>query len=462
VTAETQLRSGALGPFSPQGVADAPIVEIYVTMIGMEDRYEILDVVARGAMATVWRARDVRLGRVVAIKRPDATADARSTDLAFAAAARSAASVAHPNLITIFDTSTDDVGAYLVMEFVDGPTLVEMGGASGGAAALGSDIASGLSALHAAGIVHRDVRPSNILLGPTGPKLTNFATARTLGGASRASAAMPRFEAPEVLAGSEPSEAGDVYSLGAVLSWLATQTSPDPNLSSAIDDAMSEEPEARPTAATLAERLHKITPRPASAMGATPVVAAPPSDDVTRIFDEAPAPAVASDSEPTSPQRKRRIAAVIALILVALIVAVVALAGNDDPTLVAGDTTTTDPATTTTASSPVVTDAPETTVAEESGGVFGTVRVFVTFIRETPRNVLKKSGAEEIISNVVDGVSEAIRGNDEKAESNLADAAETVQEEIDSQTVVDRAIELITRLARQLGLDVERVIEPSG
>ena len=320
-------------------------------MVVMEDRYEILDVVTQGAMATVWRARDVRLGRVVAIKRPHPVPDAGSTDSAFAVAARSAASVTHPNLITIFDTSTDDIGAYLVMEFVDGPTLSEMGGASGGAAALGSEVASGLSALHAAGIVHRDVRPSNILLGPTGPKLTNFATARTLASASRSSVAMPRFEAPEVLAGNEPSEAGDVYSLGAVLSWLASQTSPDPRLSSAIDDAMSEDPAARPTAATLAERLHKITPRPITALGTTPVVTAPPSDDATQLLDVAPVPVPddTPESEPTSPQRKRRIAAVIALMLVALIVAVVALADNDDPTLIAEDTTTTAPATTTTA-----------------------------------------------------------------------------------------------------------------
>jgi hypothetical protein len=93
--------------------------------------------------------------------------------------------------------------------------------------------------------------------------------------------------------------------------------------------------------------------------------------------------------------------------------------------------------------------------------VFNTVRIFVTFIRETPRNILTSSGAEEIISDVADGVSEAIRGNDDEAESSLADAVETVQVEIDSETVIDRAIELITRLARQLGLDVEGVLEPS-
>ena len=437
---------------------------ICVTMVLMEDRYEMLDVVARGAMATVWRARDLRLGRVVAIKRPHAATDDSSTDSAFIAAARSAAAVTHPNLVTIFDTGTDDTGAYLVMEFVDGPTLAEMGGASDGVPALGSDVASGLSALHAAGIVHRDVRPSNILLGPTGPKLTNFGTARTREAATRSSVARPRFEAPEVLAGDEPSEAADVYSLGAVLSWLANQTSPDPELSPAIAQAMSEEPGARPTAATLAARLHEIAPAPITAVAATPM-AAPASVDATQELDTAPIPLDTTEpldtveSQPPSPQQRRWLAALIVLLLVTLIAVVVALTGDDEPLPVAAGTTTiaptTAPTTASTAAGPAETDPPDTTVAEEAGGVFNTVRVFVEFIRETPRNVLKKNDAEKIISDVADGVSEAIRGNDDEAQSDLAKAVETVEEKIESETVVDRAIELIGRLARQLGLDAE-------
>ncbi len=434
-------------------------------MAAMEDRYEILDVVARGAMATVWRARDVRLGRQVAIKRPHPTQNADSSDSAFAAAARSAAAVMHPNLVTIFDTGTDHTGPYLVMELVDGPTLAEMGGASSGAAALGSDLASGLSALHAADIVHRDVRPSNIVLGPTGPKLTNFGTARTLDSTSSSSVAAPRFEAPEVLAGSEPTKASDVYSLGALLSWLAGQSPPDPELASIINQAMSDDPGGRPTAATLAERLRRIAPDATTSVAGTAMATDPPADDATRQFD---VPLVAStttdsdtrDSEPASPTRRRRLAAVIAVLVVALIVAVLALPGDDEPLPIAGDTTIVDPTTETTAPETVGSDATTTTMEEESGGVFNTVRIFVTFIRETPRDVLTNSGAEEIITDVADGVSEAIRGNVEEAQTNLADAVETVQEEVDSQSVIDRAVELISRLARQLGLDIERVAPP--
>jgi hypothetical protein len=265
-----------------------------------------------------------------------------------------------------------------------------------------------------------------------------------------------------VLAGTEPGKPADVYSLGAVLSWLAGQTSPDQALSSVVAQAMSEEPEARPTAATLAERLHKIAATSVTAVRTAPLVAASADDDATRHFDSAPAPASEEPvSEPEPPKRGRRLAALIAVIVLALIVVVMALAGDEDPLPAAVDTTTVEPATTTTASS-AGTPASDTTVPEESGGVFSTVRIFVTFIRETPRNVLTSSGAEEIISDVTDGVSEAIRGNDEEAESDFADAVETVREEIDSETVIDRAIELITRLARQLGLDAEDVLEPPG
>lgn len=436
----------------------------------MEDRYEILDVVAHGAMATVWRAQDVRLGRVVAVKRPHPAPDTVSAESAFADAARSAAAVTHPNLITILDAGSDDIGPYLVMEFVDGPTLAEMGGASDGAAALGAAIASGLSAVHAAGIVHRDLRPSNIVLGPTGPKLTNFGTARTLDATTGSSVATPRFEAPEVLAGGEPSAPGDIYSLGAVLSWLAGQTAPDPELTAIIEHAMDDEPGARPTAAVLAERLRKIVPKVMTLAPPTSAatVAAAPADEATRQYDgplvDGPiAPETDDDAEPESTSRSRRIAAVVVVVLLAIIVAAVALSGDEDPTPVAGDTTAVDPATsTTTPSSTESSDAPNTTVAEDSGGVFNTVRIFVTFIRETPSNVLTSSGADEIISDVADGVSEAIRGNAEEAQSNLEDAVETVQEEIESPTVIDRAIELIARLARQLGLDLEEVPEPSG
>ena len=190
-------------------------------------------------------------------------------------------------------------------------------------------------------------------------------------------------------------------------------------------------------------------------------MAAPASVDATQQLETVPIPLDTTEpldtveSQPLPPQQRRWLAALIALMLVTLIAVVVALTGDDEPLPVAADTTTIAPTTASTAAAPAETGTPDTTVAEEPGGVFNTVRVFVEFIRETPRNVLKKNDAEKIISDVADGVSEAIRGNDDEAQSNLAKAVETVEDEIESETVVDRAIELIGRLARQLGLDAE-------
>lgn len=434
-------------------------------MTSMDERYEVLDVVASGASSTVWRARDRHLDRLVAIKRPHPGEEGAAR---FAAAARSAASVSHPHLVTIFDTGVDASGPYVVMEFVDGPTLAEMGTESGRAPALGSDVASGLSALHAAGIVHGDVRPSNIILAPTGTRLTAFAAARPRDTSSQSVMPTPRFVAPEILAGDEPSAASDVYSLGAVLSWLTGEAPADEGLSAAIMQATSDVPAARPTAATLASRLDAIAaPRLAAVATTTPGVEGSPVDP-TREFDTASmvedpdvGRSIPDDADANPPERRRTVVMLSIAVLVALIAWVaVALSGDDDsPVPAAGDTTTVDPAPTT---APETTQAgPETTVAEEQGGVFATVRIFVEFIRDTPRNVLDATGAEDIVSDVADGVSQAIRGNEEEAESRFADAVETVEEEIDSPTVVDRAIELIGRIAQQLGLNTEGFLQPS-
>lgn len=316
--------------------------------------------------------------------------------------------------------------------------------------------------MHEAGIVHGNVRPSNIILAPTGTKLTAFASARPADTSSQSATPTPRFVAPEILAGDEPSEASDVYSLGAVLSWMAGQAPAVEAVSDAIRQATSEVPADRPTAATIAARLHSIAPPRLAAVPATPPDAEG-SVDATQELDTTSMAAhpdvgksIPDDAEGGPPERRRRMLGLAIAVLVALIAwAAVALSGDDDTSVpAAGDTTvapTTAPSTTGTA----------TTVAEEEGGVLATVRIFVEFIREAPRNVLDETAAEDIVSDVADGVSEAIRGNDDEAESRFADAAETVEDEIESETVVDRAIELIGRLARQLGLDTRGILEPS-
>ncbi len=149
----------------------------------VDDRYELLEVLASGGMATVWRARDTRLGRIVALKRPHPAPAGSKTDERIEREARAAAGVKHPNLVTMFDTGGDEAGPYLVMELVEGPTLASPGREIGPTEAIdiGAQIADALAAVHDAGIVHRDVKPSNVILSERGPCLTDFGIASIAG-----------------------------------------------------------------------------------------------------------------------------------------------------------------------------------------------------------------------------------------------------------------------------------------
>jgi serine/threonine protein kinase len=94
----------------------------------IDDRYELLEVIASGGMATVWRARDTRLNRLVAVKRPHPSPPGDPSTDRLSREARAAASLSHPNLITVYDYGSNELGPYLVMELVDGPTLQDVAG----------------------------------------------------------------------------------------------------------------------------------------------------------------------------------------------------------------------------------------------------------------------------------------------------------------------------------------------
>ena len=245
----------------------------------VDGRYELLDVIASGGMATVWRARDIRLDRLVAVKRPHPGAGDGQWRERLEREARIAAGISHPNLVTIFDTGSDEDGPFLVMELVEGPTLAEAISSQsvGSAATTGAQLAAALAAVHAAGIVHRDIKPANIMIGEDGPLLTDFGIARrpddldglTIEGAV---VATPSYAAPEILSGGEPTPAGDVFALGAVL-YEMTSGSPafrgfdrtppppvdDPVLDAVIRSTLDPDPDRRPTAARVVEALDHPT-----------------------------------------------------------------------------------------------------------------------------------------------------------------------------------------------------------
>ena len=195
-------------------------------MIG--ERYSLDREIGRGGMGAVWLGRDEVLGRAVAIKRVGVMPGGSSPDLLRAEReARIAASLNHPNIVGVFDLVHDQDQQYLVMEYVPGMTLAELVRDRGAlpmdqTARVLTQVASALAAAHAKGIVHRDVKPSNILVRDDGHvKLSDFGIARAEADASLTQTGLvtgsPAYLAPEVASGKQATPASDVWSLGATL-----------------------------------------------------------------------------------------------------------------------------------------------------------------------------------------------------------------------------------------------------
>ncbi|WP_238439424.1 serine/threonine-protein kinase [Microbacterium sp. JZ31] len=196
----------------------------------LDGRYRLLECVGKGGMSRVHRAEDTALGRIVAIKL---MADMGDEDAARARGEVAVlASLSHPALVTLFDAHIGAGQDYLVMEFVDGPTLSQLlrEGPLPAAetAALATELAEALHAVHRAGIVHRDVKPSNVLLASTDvpgrrfhAKLADFGIAYLLSSDRMTSPGMvmgtAAYLAPEQARGATPTPATDVYALGLIL-----------------------------------------------------------------------------------------------------------------------------------------------------------------------------------------------------------------------------------------------------
>jgi eukaryotic-like serine/threonine-protein kinase len=199
----------------------------------LADRYELLEPIATGGMATVWRARDLRLDRPVAVKvlLPQYAADPEFLRR-FEVEARHAASLSHPNVATVFDTGLDGDERFIVMELVDGPTIADVLRDRGPlephlAVSIAAAAARGLAAAHRRGLIHRDVKPANLLLGRDGRvQVADFGIARAL---TRSRVTVPGtvlgsipYLSPEQARGEEPSARADVFSLGVVLFEMLT------------------------------------------------------------------------------------------------------------------------------------------------------------------------------------------------------------------------------------------------
>ncbi|GAA3645399.1 protein kinase [Lentzea roselyniae] len=195
-------------------------------------RYRLQRRIGAGGMGVVWQAFDERLDRVVALKHlvlpPGlSTEEAERARQRAVREARIAARLQHPGAVTVHDVVEDGGRPVLVMEYVPARSLAELIAARGSlpavqVAQIGGQVSAALAAAHEAGIVHRDVKPANILITDSGTaKITDFGIARAHGDTTVTATGMmvgtPAFLAPEVAQGHEPNAASDVFSLGATL-----------------------------------------------------------------------------------------------------------------------------------------------------------------------------------------------------------------------------------------------------
>ncbi|HEY3686480.1 MAG TPA: protein kinase [Streptosporangiaceae bacterium] len=294
-------------------------------------RYRLLDVIGRGGMGTVWRARDELLGREVAVKEvllpPEMpTAERETLYQRTIREARTAARLNHPSVVTVYDVAEEDDRPWIVMELVPARPLDSLVADEGPlspqrTARMGAQILGALRTAHAASVLHRDVKPGNVLVGD-GDRvvLTDFGIATIDGDASITQSGMvvgsPAYLAPERARGERATPASDLWALGATLFMAVEGHGPYDRDSSmaALGAVLTEEPPAAVEAGPLSPVIEGLLIRdPDRRMGA---------DRVAELLDEviagvspwvikAPAPAEAATAEFTppkvaAPERRRR------------------------------------------------------------------------------------------------------------------------------------------------------------
>jgi hypothetical protein len=195
------------------------------------ERYRIVALAGRGGMGEVYRAEDLKLSQVVAIKfLPEALSQDATALSRFNAEVRIARQVSHPNVCRVFDIGDADGLPFLTMEFVDGEDLASVVRRIGRlsperATEIARQICAGLAAAHERGVIHRDLKPANVMLDGAGKiRITDFGLAGIAASIQGADvrAGTPAYMAPEQLAGREVTAKSDIYSLGLILYEILT------------------------------------------------------------------------------------------------------------------------------------------------------------------------------------------------------------------------------------------------
>ncbi|MER5936718.1 protein kinase [Streptomyces sp. NPDC001928] len=258
-------------------------------------RYQLHDILGRGGMGTVWRAHDELLDRLVAVKElhiiHQGDEEHRRRVRRAVREARAVARVPHPHVVGVHDLVESEDRLWIVMELVEGPSLADRIAETGPlspqqTAALGLQLLDALTAVHAAGTLHRDVKPANVLLRPDGSAvLTDFGIAALDDGESLTTAGelvgSLEYMAPERVMGSQTGPASDLWSLGATFAMVCSGKSPfrrparpatlhavayeEPVLTEQlgplrpiVEALLRKSPEERPSADVVRDALHRV------------------------------------------------------------------------------------------------------------------------------------------------------------------------------------------------------------
>ncbi len=345
-------------------------------------RYDLEDQLGRGGMGVVWRANDTLLKRKVAIKEvrlPDTLPESEQASMQARALreARAAARIGHPAAVTVFDVHQEDGRAFIVMELVDAPTLEEMVRTQGPltpekTAEVALGILSALEAAHQQGIVHRDVKPANVMVLSDGRvKLADFGIASLKDDPKITATGLvlgsPSFMSPEQAEGHRSGAEADLWALGATM-FFAVDGSPPfdkgqpiPTLTAVLHDDMPtparaghlepvirallrKSPGDRPSPEELTKALEAVAAGSAPAVseeqasdpGATRSWAGPPVSSAAPRTDAAPRETEPEPQRTTAPVSRRRgpLPVVVTLLALAVVAALifVMLSADDDPT----------------------------------------------------------------------------------------------------------------------------------
>jgi serine/threonine-protein kinase len=442
-------------------------------------------------MATVWRARDTVLDRWVAVKRllPHANNDPVISER-FRREALASARLSHPGIVSVYDTGEDEDGPFIVLELVEGETLADRLKREGSldvaaTAAIVRQVAEALDYAHGQGVIHRDVKPANLMVASDGTvQLTDFGIARSADDPTTitkpgAVVGTLAYIAPEVIEGGTITPASDIYSLGAVAYEMLTGDppfraenvgalvtairngdAPAPDgipdaVAETVLEAMSTDPTQRP--ATAGEFSANLIARTTLAMPPETVVMPPVTTPaVLSEVPDNPTLIIPATGDAASPRPSWRAASVAALLVAGVAVAAFALIpdGTDPglatatPTILPAETTTTAPVITTTTSTTTPTT---TTTVPTPDSVAGEIAAHLEELDPPgyhPKDVKR-------VFDALDAVMKEWADDDEEEE--LTDALEKMGEAIqnlpDSEDT-DHLMDHFVEIAELMGLEV--------